>query len=539
MLAPHSFAHNPFLAAARLLACHGRRCRGGRRARPPGPADGGTRGPRPSHAAPPSSLRSSRLLRPGSACGPSACSATASPAACGPPVGPRTIRSRSHMARPSSSASAISPTSASPPDEAGTYQGGNDDSARRRRSSTPTSTSGSRPSVGSWPRSPTRRCAPWRTRLIELDRSRHSARTATWTRSTRSARPAASSPTWSGAMSCTWPATWRRPPWPGTAASGTTACCASSNRIVDRIWQELGPGRRELVGGHPELEMALVELYRVTGQARYLELARLLVERRGRGLLARGRFGDRYWQDHEPVRSAREPVGHAVRQVYLDCGVVDVAVETGDEELLAAALERWSGHARDTDVPDGSAGLAPSRRGHRRGLRAAPDRAYAETCASIGSAMLAWRLLLATGEARFADLIERTAMNGVLSGLAADGCHFFYSNPLLRHSDGVEVRRRCRHHTACRVVRGELLPTQPDALPGDLSRPGRDRRCPRPAAPPVRDRHGGGQPRRRGRPGGQDGLPVGRARRGRSSPQARNDPGRCPSASQAGAHAPP
>ena len=68
-----------------------------------------------------------------------------------------------------------------------------------------------------------------------------------------------------------------------------------------------------------------------------------------------------------------------------------------------------------------------------------PDRAYAETCAAIGSVMLAWRLLLATGEAQFADLIERTAMNAVLSGLAADGCHFFYSNPLLRHSKGVEV----------------------------------------------------------------------------------------------------
>ena len=69
-------------------------------------------------------------------------------------------------------------------------------------------------------------------------------------------------------------------------------------RTIDRIWQELGPGRRELVCGHPELEMALVELFRATGQARYLELARLLVDRRGHGLLARRQFGDRYWQDH-------------------------------------------------------------------------------------------------------------------------------------------------------------------------------------------------------------------------------------------------
>ena len=89
--------------------------------------------------------------------------------------------------------------------------------------------------------------------------------------------------------------------------------------------------------------MALVELYRTTGRARDLELARLLLERRGRGLLGKCLHGNRYWQDHEPVRSAREPVGHAVRQMYLDCGVVDVATETGDEELLDSAVRRWNG----------------------------------------------------------------------------------------------------------------------------------------------------------------------------------------------------
>jgi DUF1680 family protein len=210
-------------------------------------------------------------------------------------------------------------------------------------------------------------------------------------------------------------------------------------RFVERIWQELGPGRRELICGHPELEMALVELFRATGEARYLELARLLVERRGHGLLARGRFGDRYWQDHEPVRSAHEPTGHAVRQMYLDCGVVDVATETGDSELLVAALERWAVLVGTRTYLTGSLGSRHRDEAIGAAFELPPDRAYAETCAAIGSVMLAWRLLLATGEARFADLIERTAMNAVLSGLAADGCHFFYSNPLLRHSSGVEI----------------------------------------------------------------------------------------------------
>ena len=212
-----------------------------------------------------------------------------------------------------------------------------------------------------------------------------------------------------------------------------------AERFVDRIWRELGPGRRELVCGHPEIEMALVELYRTTGRERHLELARVLVERRGHGLLAGGRFGDSYWQDHETVRTAREPVGHAVRQVYLDCGVVDVATETGDRELLDAVLRRWKALRSSRMYLTGALGSRHRDEAIGASFELPSDRAYGETCASIGSTMLAWRLLLATGEARFADVIERTAFNGILSGLGADGSHFFYSNPLLRRSAGLEV----------------------------------------------------------------------------------------------------
>jgi uncharacterized protein len=212
-----------------------------------------------------------------------------------------------------------------------------------------------------------------------------------------------------------------------------------AERFVSRIERELGPGRRELVCGHPELEMALVELYRTTGQDRYLALARVLVERRGRGLLGRGLFGDRYWQDHEPVRTATEPMGHAVRQVYLDCGVVDVATETGDQELLESAIRRWDVLRASRMYLTGALGSRHQDEAIGAPFELPPDRAYAETCASIGSAMLAWRLLLATGEARFADVIERTAYNGILSGFGSDGSHFFYSNPLQRRSKGLEI----------------------------------------------------------------------------------------------------
>lgn len=212
-----------------------------------------------------------------------------------------------------------------------------------------------------------------------------------------------------------------------------------AERFVARIEAELGPGRRELVCGHPEIEMALVELYRTTNQDRYLALASTLVERRGHGLLGAGRHGARYWQDHEPVREAREPAGHAVRQMYLDCGVVDVAIETGDRDLLESAIRRWESMVSSRTYLTGSLGSRHRDEAFGDAFELPTDRAYGETCAAIGSVMLAWRLLLATGERRYADLIERTAFNAVLPGLAFDGTHFFYSNPLMRRSAGAEI----------------------------------------------------------------------------------------------------
>ena len=209
--------------------------------------------------------------------------------------------------------------------------------------------------------------------------------------------------------------------------------------FVGRIEEELGPGKRELVCGHPELEMALVELYRTTQESRYLELARTLIERRGHGHLGRCRHGARYWQDHEPVRTAAEPTGHSVRQMYLDCGVVDVAVETGDQELLQSAIRRWESMISSRTYLTGSLGAHHRDEAFGDAFELPPDRAYGETCAAIGSVMLSWRLLLATGQSRFADLIERTAFNAVLPGLAFDGSHFFYANPLMRRSAGAEV----------------------------------------------------------------------------------------------------
>ncbi|WP_214321857.1 glycoside hydrolase family 127 protein [Nonomuraea sediminis] len=182
--------------------------------------------------------------------------------------------------------------------------------------------------------------------------------------------------------------------------------------------------------GHPEIEMALVELYRATGAERYLEMARRLVERRGLPALADVPFGRAYFQDDLPVRRATVLRGHAVRALYLACGAVDVAVETGDGDLLAAVRAQWERTVAARTHLTGGMGSRHSDESFGDDFELPPDRAYAETCASIASIMLSHRLLLATGEARYADLAERTMYNLLATATALDGRSFFYANPL-------------------------------------------------------------------------------------------------------------
>src|SRR5262245_13484172 len=221
-------------------------------------------------------------------------------------------------------------------------------------------------------------------------------------------------------------------PW--HRALGDDRLLLVAERACASVERELGPGGREGIDGHPEIEMALVELYRVTGERRWLDLATSFIDRRGRGWLGKGRFGRGYWQDHLPVREAPAAVGHAVRQLYLDSGAVDVAVETGDDALLDAVHRRWRDMVETKMYLTGALGSRHKDEAFGDPFELPPDRAYAETCAAIASVMLAWRLLLATGDPDCADVIERTAYNAVLPSLSADGTSFFYVNPLQRRT---------------------------------------------------------------------------------------------------------
>lgn len=204
-----------------------------------------------------------------------------------------------------------------------------------------------------------------------------------------------------------------------------------ARRLADHVYDEFGPDGRDAVCGHPEIETALVELGRAVAEPRYLDLARLFVERRGRRRLKTTLFqSSEYFLDDQPVRDATVLRGHAVRAEYLAAGAVDVATEFGDAELLEAVKTQWENTLAARTYLTGGIGSHHQNEEFGADFELPADRAYSETCAAIGSVMLSWRLLLATGEAKYSDLIERTLLNAVLVSPREDGRAFYYANTL-------------------------------------------------------------------------------------------------------------
>lgn len=213
---------------------------------------------------------------------------------------------------------------------------------------------------------------------------------------------------------------------------------AAGRRLADHLWQEFGPAGRNSVCGHPEIEVALAEFGRATGEARYLELAGLFIKRRGTGTLKPIEWGQEYFQDDVPVRKAQVLRGHAVRALYLASGALDVATDQRDEELARAVELQWETTVARRTYITGGMGSHHQDEAFGSDYELPPDRAYSETCAGIASVMLSWRLLLRTGDPKYADLMERTLLNNILASPRQDGRGFFYTNTLHQRVEGNE-----------------------------------------------------------------------------------------------------
>lgn len=220
-------------------------------------------------------------------------------------------------------------------------------------------------------------------------------------------------------------------------------------RLADLIGRTFGPGPDHVPGycGHEEIELALVKLARVTGVERYRDLALYFIEQRGRSpnyfeaeARRRGEDGKLPWHMHHdglgtlqaarPVRELTEPVGHAVRMMYLLAAMIDLAADRKDAVLAEQCRGLWAAITTRHLYVTGGIGSEPYGEKFCEPFDLPPDRAYAETCAGIGVVMCARRLLEHERRGAYADVMERALYNNVLAGLALDGRTFFYVNPL-------------------------------------------------------------------------------------------------------------
>ena len=214
-------------------------------------------------------------------------------------------------------------------------------------------------------------------------------------------------------------------------ATGKDQFLKVAQRMVGHIMSLFGPGKRHWVPGHEEIELALVKLYELTGNEDYLDFAYWLLEERGHGHGFRpdGQWNAAYYQDNIPVRDMESIGGHAVRLMYLFCGMADVTAykETGYIETLNRL---WHDVVDRNMYITGGIGQTATNEGFSEDYSLPNATAYCETCASIGMVLWNYRMNQFTGEAKYIDVLERAMYNGVLAGINLRGDRFFYVNPL-------------------------------------------------------------------------------------------------------------
>jgi len=245
-------------------------------------------------------------------------------------------------------------------------------------------------------------------------------------------------------------------------ATGKKVLLDVARRLADHIDNVFGPGKRRWVAGHQEIELALVKLYRETGEKRYLSLAQWLLEERGRGhgegrIWKEGGFGPAYCQDDVPVREIREARGHAVRAMYMYSAMADVAAEVGNEEYIEALERVWDVIINRNMYLTGGVGSTSRCEGFTFDYDLPNDTAYCETCASVGLILWNHRMNLLDPDSKYADVLERAMYNAAIAGVSLSGDRFFYVNPL--YSDGKHHRQEWFDCACCPTQVARFVPS--------------------------------------------------------------------------------
>jgi DUF1680 family protein len=219
--------------------------------------------------------------------------------------------------------------------------------------------------------------------------------------------------------------------------------------VDDFLIPNYGPApRKPIVSGHPEIEMGLIELYRITGDKRQLDLAGYILQGDDRVKLPEHRTI--YMYSGTPFSARTKLEGHAVRAMYACCGATDYYMETGDQTYWKTLSTLWEDLTQRQMYISGGVGARSDGEAFGDAYELPNSRAYGESCAAIGNMMWNWRMLAATGEGKFADVIERALYNGINSGMSLDGTLYCYRNPLaFDPSTGDKIRNPWYDVTCC------------------------------------------------------------------------------------------